>query len=356
MTLCGTLCLFLSLFAPVFADGDDTVSVPDEFPTLRCDGGYCELNTAGTNFEPSAELLEKQIGPKVIIINTEEYSGDGFSIGPGVIAVRNADEAARLSDALLHRTATLDDTVYQKSETLFTQNILDAHDDAVIGLVNVERPSPDPDTRFASLEQDPMLGAIPTDLRSEIDPASLIPSPTDDCDESKCVKIIPSADVFYFGPDPTNTACLSAMTSPPPSPTLPKVDMDPSYVYVVHPGPQVFDECRNWKWGTENPQTVSYRPWELSTLEYRPGAPPATKIVDFADLPCPPTDVAEVFDPRAPYFPILILPISGDYGIIDEGRYVSKGSCEVAAVRDPPLRAFRVGQISGPNDDGDTIA
>lgn len=194
MTFCGTICLFLFFFAPLFARGDDTVSVPDESPTMRCDGGICVLNTAGTDFELSAELLEKHIGPNVTIINTEEYHGDGFSIRKGVVAVRNADEAARLSSALLNRTAVLDHTVYvnhENSETRFTQSIADAQDDAVIGLVNVDRPIPDPDTRFASLEQDPMLGVIPSGLRSEIDPASLIPSPTEGCDSSRCVLIIP---------------------------------------------------------------------------------------------------------------------------------------------------------------------
>ncbi|KAI4248262.1 MAG: hypothetical protein L6R42_009340 [Xanthoria sp. 1 TBL-2021] len=195
---------------------------------MRCDGGICVLNTDGTDFELSAELLEKHIGPNVTIINTEEYHGDGFSIGKGVVAVRNADEAARLSSALLNRTAVLDHTVYvnhQNSETRFTQSIADAQDDPVIGLVNVDRPIPDPDTRFTSLEQDAVLGVIPSGLRPEIDPASLIPSPTEGCDNSRCVLIIPSAEVFYFGPDPTNTAWLSAITSPPPSPTLPEVDM-----------------------------------------------------------------------------------------------------------------------------------
>ncbi|KAI4271469.1 MAG: hypothetical protein L6R38_006867 [Xanthoria sp. 2 TBL-2021] len=34
-----------------------------------------------------------------------------------------------------------------------------------------------------------------------------------------------SADVFYFGPDPTNTACLSAITSSPPLPTPPPISI-----------------------------------------------------------------------------------------------------------------------------------
>ncbi|KAI4257852.1 MAG: hypothetical protein L6R42_005426 [Xanthoria sp. 1 TBL-2021] len=225
MTTYGTIYLFLSYFAPLFVLGDDNVPISNEAPVLRCDGGICTLNTTGTNFELSAELLEKQIGPDVVIINQEEHFGkDSFK--EGVIIVAYTHDVTRVSSALLSKTAVVDFGVYHQ-QTGFTQNLLDSPDGTVIGVVKVARPIHDPDTRFASLAQDPLLAGIPIGLRSEVDPAALIPSPTKGCDTNRCVAIIPgqSADVFYFGPDPTNTACLSAITNPPPLPTLPQVNM-----------------------------------------------------------------------------------------------------------------------------------
>ncbi|KAL8880722.1 MAG: hypothetical protein Q9198_001928, partial [Flavoplaca austrocitrina] len=103
----------------------------------------------------------------------------------------------------------------------------------------------------------------------------------------------PSADVFYFGPKPTNTACLSAVITPPPSPAPPPPSMDPSSVYVVYQPPQIFDECRRFRGGVAGPPvTKSYPSSALSSLQYRSDAPPATKAIDFADLTCPPSDVA----------------------------------------------------------------
>ncbi|KAL8875524.1 MAG: hypothetical protein Q9198_006131, partial [Flavoplaca austrocitrina] len=92
-----------------------------------------------------------------------------------------------------------------------------------LGYLVEKRPVPDPDIRFESLANDSLQVEVPNDLRANVDPESLIPSLTKGCLSSECVVIIPSADVFYFYPEPTNTACLLSMTKPPIAPTPPAV-------------------------------------------------------------------------------------------------------------------------------------
>lgn len=120
------------------------------------------------------------------------------------------------------------------------------------------------------------------------------------------------------------------------------------------------------------PVTMSYQSASLSTLEYRPNAPPATKTLDFADLPCPPSDVAEAYNSKAPYFPVLISPFGVEFngiiyeyngtnhtfnGLADIYRRLKFGpsQCQVAAVRDPPVHATRVPTITGPKDGDGSI-
>ncbi|KAI4267096.1 MAG: hypothetical protein LQ337_008520 [Flavoplaca oasis] len=213
-----------------------------------------------------------------------------------------------------------------------------------IGHMNVERPVPDPETLFHDLVQDSLVAAIPTALRSEVDPNSLIPSPTQGCESkpTECYIVIPSADVFYFGPDPTNTACLPAITSMPPSPTPPQISMDPKWVAGIV-GP---------------PVTLSYPSGALSTLEYQSDAPPATKVFNLEDLPCPPSTLADVYDPGLPYLPILVSELSAKFNLfVDrETGYLALGEiCQVAAVIDPPIHATRVGKITGAKDQGGSI-
>lgn len=124
---------------------------------------------------------------------------------------------------------------------------------------------------------------------------------------------------------------------------------DPSLVYLVWQPPQRYNMCRQWIGGHGGPPlTESIRSSQLSTLELRPSASPATKAFDFADLPCPPSNAAQMFEPRAPYRPIL--------APLDWKPPVGLLNCELSAVRDPPVRAVRVTDISGPEDDGDVIA
>ena len=143
-------------------------------------------------------------------------------------------------------------------------------------------------------------------------------------------------------------SCLSRLTD---------VVRDPFSVYVVYQPPQIFDECRRLLVGIHGPPvTMSYQSNMMSTLEYRSDAPPATKAMDFADLPCPPSEVAEVYNPGAAYSPVLV----STFGAVWMPDAVLLGAvqdpiCDIAAIRDPPVHAHRVVEITGPKDDSGGI-
>ena len=106
------------------------------------------------------------------------------------------------------------------------------------------------------------------------------------------------------------------------------------------------------------PVTMSYLPKMMSTLEFRSDGPPATKAMDFADLPCPPSDVAKVYNQKAPYFPVLVSTFGAiwrEFTPISDGLFLDNPPIEIAAIRDPPVHAHRVGKISGPKDGGGGI-
>ena len=133
---------------------------------------------------------------------------------------------------------------------------------------------------------------------------------------------------------------------------------DPSSVYVVYQPPQMFDECRNLRVGIIGaPVTMSYKPNMLSTLEFRSDMPPATKVMDFEDLPCPPSDIAKVYNSGAHYFPILSSTFGAKWSVPPgaDGWVESVPACENAAIRDPPVYARHVGMISGREDGGGGI-
>ncbi|KAL8904430.1 MAG: hypothetical protein Q9171_007056 [Xanthocarpia ochracea] len=316
-------------------------------PFLQCFADLCWTDHKGSG-SMIGEPLAGYITPDTNITIID--SSDSPSALTGDIVLFTADHIPHLESAVLGTTT------FPRLDG-FKRYITDKNG-ADIGYMVMERPVPDPDTIFKDLSQDSLLAAIPARLRSEVNPASLIPSSTGDCKTSptRCVLVIPSADVFYFGPEPTNTACLPAITSPPPSPSPPKVSMDPSSVYVVYQPAQIFDGCRNWVAGVVGPPvTMSYPSNVLSTLGHQYDAPPATKAFDYADLPCPPSNVAQAYDPRAPYFPILVSSFGVKFNLaldIGTNRLVGDRKCEVAAVIDPPVNAVRVTEITGPEEEG----
>ncbi|KAL8876215.1 MAG: hypothetical protein Q9198_005551 [Flavoplaca austrocitrina] len=179
----------------MIALGDDITAATKKSPAVQCEDGLCVLKTTDTDFELPAALLEKHIGPDVIILNHDEYHGDLSD--KGVVMVNGQEEVARLVSAIRSKTAILDPIVSipfqgrRNRKGRFIQSIMDSRNDKTLGIVEVDRPKPDPETRFAILAEDPALDGIPTDLRSEIDPVALIPSPTKRCNIDECVVIFP---------------------------------------------------------------------------------------------------------------------------------------------------------------------
>ena len=94
------------------------------------------------------------------------------------------------------------------------------------------------------------------------------------------------------------------------------------------------------------PKVLRYPREAISTFEVIPRASPIAKVLDFGDFPCPPPRIADQLEPGKRYNPILISPDSFPIG---------NQSCHVAGIRDPPTRAFRVGDITGPEDDSGVI-
>lgn len=86
-------------------------------------------------------------------------------------------------------------------------------------------------------------------------------------------------------------------------------------------------------------------------MEYQTDALPATKVMNYTDLPCPPPELGQYLNPQVPYSPILkqLFHAYVNFNSSDE-------VCEQAAVIDPPIRAVRVDRIAGPKDGVDIIA
>ena len=113
----------------------------------------------------------------------------------------------------------------------------------------------------------------------------------------------------------------------------------------------MFNYCREWLSGPredEPSETISLKSDQIRTLEYRTDGPPATKAMDFEDLPCPPSGVAHLYQQGDPYFPILAPWYAVGYDHYYLNHIFSHDDCVVAAIRDPPVRAIRVDQITGP--------
>ena len=76
-----------------------------------------------------------------------------------------------------------------------------------------------------------------------------------------------------------------------------------------------------------------------------------TKKFNFDDLPCPPSGLADHLEKGQQYNPLLVAPRGcwTRYNIYKTSR--EKALCQVAAIRDHPTRAIRVGDITGRGDD-----
>lgn len=151
----------------------------------RCTRDMCWFDQTGAPIS-AVEPIAGYINPDTVIkvISDVDFHEDFPSARPGDIFVDFARNKPEVSSAMLGRT------ISPKSGDRWVRWI-DTDSGEKIGFMFVERPVPDPDTRFESLAQDSLLAGIPTGLQSEINPASLIPSPTSGCATNKCLAVIP---------------------------------------------------------------------------------------------------------------------------------------------------------------------
>ena len=127
-------------------------------------------------------------------------AGSSAPVGIGDIQVYKAEYESQLDSAELGPTLLRYPTFDRFKRYITNTAGVD------IGYRNMERPVPDPDTRFRDLEQEPLLDAFPSGLRSALDPASFIPSPTKSCEEvpSTCFLIIPVRIDSVFRAEPSH--------------------------------------------------------------------------------------------------------------------------------------------------------
>ncbi|KAL8656919.1 MAG: hypothetical protein Q9226_002440 [Calogaya cf. arnoldii] len=281
---------------------------PDQGPPFNhCFKDLCWQDAKGSGLM-AGEALTDFVASTANISTIDSHGSSSDRVGDIVLESRQYESRFDFDSAVLGTTIL-------RYPDRFRRYITD-NQGVDIASLNMERPIPDPGTRFQDLAQDSLLAGIPIQLRSAVDPESLVPSPTDGCaaTPTKCFLIIPSADVFYFGPEPTNTACVASITSPPSTPTPPQVSMLGTHL-------------------------------------------PSTKSLDLADLPCPPSDVAQVYDPELPYSPILKseFGVKHNLNVNPDGSINPDQHCVVAAVKDPPVRAVRVGKVTGLKDESGQI-
>ncbi|KAL8665388.1 MAG: hypothetical protein Q9202_002281 [Teloschistes flavicans] len=129
--------------------------------------------------------------------------------------------------------------------------------------------------------------------------------PEDDC--SQCSLIYEYVSVYYPPAAQSNTDCLNGL--PPPQPTLPTdLNPQPGSAYVVIPSLSAGNNCTLL--AAYSSQTFTFGPGQLSTIQ---GPSSVTKEFNFADLPCPPPEVAAdetnfynpAVNPTKTYAPII---------------------------------------------------
>lgn len=205
MTVYSIFYLFLSYCASLIVTTSSvtlpsmTKSVSARNSILPChDQGRCHF---GTGQSIRGENMERHLGPNVTITyRGTGYDGDFF---PGHIELQDPGDIPKLPTAILaimiHRwssPAGIDGT-----SKYFVRMILDSKNGADFGVLYVNRPTPDPDTQFQSLLDQPLIAGIPRGLRSEVDPASLIPlpTPTEGCHNRKrCIHIFPVSNGIFL--------------------------------------------------------------------------------------------------------------------------------------------------------------
>ena len=196
--ICTTLLLRLvAARVNVSYNSTGSVSLPPGRLFTRCDGfGFCEKDDHGVFF---GETMAQHLFPHAIYIDPTGFGwlhpdSDPATQTPPVSLLQIGDIVA-FSDEYKQRlsSAILATSIYKWTEELFLQEICEpggGQYTRTLGYLVVERPFPDENMIFTQLAQEPLLAGIATGLRSEVDPSSLIPSPTSGCAHDECNQFI----------------------------------------------------------------------------------------------------------------------------------------------------------------------
>ncbi|KAL8901617.1 MAG: hypothetical protein Q9207_005113 [Kuettlingeria erythrocarpa] len=139
---------------------------------------------------------------------------------------------------------------------------------------------------------------------SEVQP---VPENPDNC-ETECFIIYSTVFVYFPAAESSNTDCLTKLLPQPTSTLPPGLTPESDNIYVVVPQLSAGNNCT--KIAEYTSRTFTFKPGELSTIQ---GPANITKEFNFADIPCPPPDVAEDvkwffnpdFNPAQPYAPVV---------------------------------------------------
>lgn len=186
MTFNCKIYLCLCLFVKLFVDCQTTVPTQSPLPPPHCEKGLCSLDSG---LFLIGEPLSGHIAPDAVIISLAEFPHlSQISLKVGDLYVETAEDIPKLGSAVLVTAL-----VRSRTSQRFTRRIANRRTGVIFGHLIVERPVPDPDIRFESLANNSLLAGVPIGLRAEVDPASLIPSPTIGCRTDECVLIYPAS-------------------------------------------------------------------------------------------------------------------------------------------------------------------
>ncbi|KAI4174560.1 MAG: hypothetical protein LQ346_008221 [Caloplaca aetnensis] len=152
-------------------------------------------------------------------------------------------------------------------------------------------------------------GDLPLITNAPGPPSELPPEPEnpDNC-ETECFIIYATVFVYFPPAVSSNTDCLTKLLPQPTTALPPGLTPESGNAYVVVPQLSAGNNCT--KIAEYTSLTFTFKPGELSTIQ---GPANTTKEFNFADIPCPPSDVAEDvkwffnpdFNPAQPYAPVV---------------------------------------------------
>lgn len=155
-------------------------------PPANCTNDICwpiSSNGWGVEGEPTTGHIAPDCNNVYLAVDKTENPH------PGDIIVRKVEDVPKIPSAIIR--SFIFPSTWLGQGLQFVRYIHESHKGTLIGILVVMRPVPDPDTRVASLLNNSLLAGVPTGIRSELDLASLIPSPTVGCKSNGCIAVYP---------------------------------------------------------------------------------------------------------------------------------------------------------------------